>query len=125
MNLSKVSRVMRCQLPAESVKNEISRIIRYMAAYPEEHLYVIESRYGSITYWSLTGVQSIREYYESVMCRDGGEMCCTTVRDSGMPVWMCDDDVISYMEEAGLVEVRGEEAYATPWLMEYNAKMFG
>ncbi len=120
-----MSSVIRCQLPSETVKNEIDRIIRYMSAYPDEHLYVVDNRYGTVPYWSLTGVKTIREYYDCVIEKDGGNAQFSTCRESGAPVWMCVDEVITYMEEAGLVKVDGGMAYATPWLYEYGSRVIG
>ena len=117
-----ISRVIKCQIPSESVKNEINRIVGYMSVYPDEHLYVVDSRYGAIPYWSMTGVQSIREYYTGIMTRDNEDMPCSLCSEPDAPVWMCNDEVVKHMETAGLVTVAGEEAYATSWLMEYGRR---
>lgn len=110
-----------------SVKTEIQRIISYFVNHPDSKVYVWGKR-GAVQCWTTENCCTVWEYYDRVLSpvmEEIGKKSFSVLRRAmNCPVWSTNDEVICYMETAGMLDVSGDRMTARPteWLFEVGKR---
>jgi len=109
-----------------NVKTEIQRIIAYFLSYPDSKMYVWGKR-GAIKCWTTANCCTVWEYYNRVLSpalKTKNLSFSVLGRAKSCPVWSVNDEVISYMETAGMLDVSSDRMTAKPtkWLFEVGER---
>lgn len=114
------------QFAKADIKTEIQRIIAYFINHPDSEMYVWGNR-GAIQCWTVRECCTVRDYYERMLrpvLAECGLNFSVLRRAMNCPVWSANDEVVAYMETAGMLEVAGDRMTAKPteWLFEVGKR---
>lgn len=115
------------QLSKADIKTEIQRIIAYFLNHPDSDIYVWGKR-GAVQCWTVRGCCTVWDYYNRLLIpvlKESGISSISVLRRAmGCPVWSANDEIICYMETAGMLEVSSDRMTAKPtgWLFEVGKR---
>ncbi len=117
------------QFVRADVRTEIRRIISFFISHPESELYVWGKR-GAVQCWTTENCCTVWEYYNRVLSpalKTKNLGFSVLGRAKSCPVWSVNDEVISYMETADMLDVSSDRMAAKPtkWLFEVGKRGSG